>query len=1064
MVSTEAQPAPQVSHSATQDEDPPESSRSSSSESAIDAHSLYQAVRSRKSEYTRQQTIRVKVGTWNVAAIPGTEEEVGKWFVQEKGMCEGLSGIRVSDGDHSKEDSESGESASKNNDDKKSDRSIPPPEYKPEEVGIYALGLQEIVDVSSPAETLRPFVDSNPSKRWKAAVQNALPKDYQLISETQLVGLLLLIYAAPSVVESISSVSSSNVGTGLLGYMGNKGAVSTRIMLGETTCLIFVNSHLAAGSDKGSVDRRNWDASQIASRTKFHPIDTDKGLRGDPTECIGKEDFAFWFGDLNYRLDDIPGDDVRQVFARHTANEYDRLHRKARHARRKRKGRDSPQESDSVAQESQQSASQDSDSSSEHPSTVSDEDVDPQNDPASLQTTIMSLLPHDQLRTQQQAGKAFHEGWREGEITFLPTYKYDVGSVARFDSSEKHRAPSWCDRILYRTRRDKLRHERLEKETADARKRDEEMKARGLDKDSADDGVLFDYDPDVDGADSGEDYASSKDQSSDRSSFISLPDSEDAIRLDYYVSHQGILSSDHKPLDAGFTLTFESVIPKLKSKVHQDVIREFDKAENESRPGLTVVVDKHPEDSEKCKTTDDPNAVDFGCLAFNVPVTRSLTVANTSGVPATFSFENPGQEGGAYHRIPSWLTLHVDQRTDDEREHKKPTSQERTLFPGELAHVEIRALVQDIEQVRLLHSGQIKLEEILVLRVTSGRDHFISVFGKLLPTCFGRSVDDLTRIPESGARSLVDPETLKASEDPNAIRLSAPRELFRLTESIAELTVRAVAEWSMTTGGPEQETPPWMAEPHGAGWPFAPETWQLKHGEGRAPLLVSVREALDTNQPLTAAFPPEVPSLHRLEVLSETLQVFLHSLSDGIVTAEVWRNMEQQIITREKAKAPPLNWEETQAWVLENLAYSPAHSVSFTFITFMLARIVNEVAPARPLRARQSSKEQSGNEGKATGPTPASTAAFISGGSFRRNHRSQTTSSSHEGPDGSAMARRATVEAALAARFTNFLIRDGALPNKDKERRALEDRKRSIIEPFLKTIGVDDEGPSGRAK
>jgi hypothetical protein len=32
------------------------------------------------------------------------------------------------------------------------------------------------------------------------------------------------------------------------------------------------------------------------------------------------------------------------------------------------------------------------------------------------------------------------------------------------------------------------------------------------------------------------------------------------------------------------------------------------------------------------------------------------------------------------------------------------------------------------------------------------------------------------------------------------IRLSAPRELFRLTEAISELTERAVAEWSMRDG------------------------------------------------------------------------------------------------------------------------------------------------------------------------------------------------------------------------------------------------------------------------
>lgn len=1063
MVSTENQRTPPSQPSSPDDNRPRSSSSSdSSSGGKLDAYSLYRAVKARKSEYTRQQTIRVKVGTWNVASIPGTEEDIGRWFVHRKGMCENLTGVGSSSGDGQPkgDESESGESRSGKS-------AFPPPEYESGEVGIYALGLQEVVDVSSPAETLRPFVDSGTSKRWKATVQKALPQNYRLISETQLVGLLLLIYAAPTVVENISSVSSSNVGTGLLGYMGNKGAVSTRLLLGETTCLVFINSHLAAGSDKGSLDRRNWDAAQIASRSRFQPIDLDKGLRTDPTESIGKEDFAFWLGDLNYRLEDIPGNDVRQVFARHTANEYDSKHKKTKQVR---DADDAPSSSVVSEDDKKQQAARDSDSASEsNRSTTSEENVDPLTDPASLQTTISSLLPHDQLQIQQKNGKAFHEGWREGDITFLPTYKYDVGSVARFDSSEKHRGPSWCDRILYRTRRDKLRHERQEKESAETRKRDEEMKARGLDKDASDDSVLFDYNPDVDGASSGDEYDSGKDQSSDKSSFISLPDSEDAIRLDYYVSHQGIISSDHKPLDAGFTLTFESVIPQLKSKVHQDVIRDFDKAENESRPGLTVVVDYYGDEPEDSKS-DDPNSVNFGSLAFNVPMTRSLTVANTSGVPATFSFDNPGQEGGAYHKTPSWLTLHVDQRGDSEHEHKKATSQERTLFPGELAHVEIRALVQDIEQVRLLNSGQLKLEEILVLRVTSGRDHFISVFGKWLPTCFGRSVDELTRLPEAGARSLADPEAAKAAEQDTGVRLSAPRELFRLTEAIAELTVRAVAEWSMTTGGAEQESPPWMAEPHGTGWPFVPETWTLKHGEGRAPLLVSVREALDTNQPLTAALPLEVPSLHRLEVLCETLQVFLHSLSDGIVASSVWHNLEQQILAREKSKTPPRSWEETQAWVLENLAYSPAHSVSFTFVTFMLARIVNEVAPASSLATRQasqkSSEEQRSPEGEqGSVPSPASTAAFISGASFRRTQRSDTTSSSSAGNSGPAVARRATVEAALATQFANFLIAmDTPLPNKERDRRALEDRKRSVIEPFLKTIGVDDDGPSGGAR
>ncbi|RAL02130.1 phosphatase family protein [Aspergillus ibericus CBS 121593] len=1023
------------------------SNNGSSADASVDPSSLPQAVKARKAEYTHQQTIHIKVGTWNVAAISGTEEDIGKWFIQQNGVCEQISGLRVSDTQEGTipKDKGSGEKETLS-------------EIAPDKFGLYVLGLQEIVDVSSPAEALRPYVDPAPSNRWKAAVQKALPPGYQLVAETQLVGLLQLVYAAPFLVDQVSFVSCTSVGTGLLGYMGNKGAVATRLMLGETTCLVFVNCHLAAGSDKNSLERRNWDASQILGRTKFEPIDPNVALREEPTESIGKEDFAFWFGDLNYRLEDIPGDDVRQVLARHTVNEYDNRHQIQHELKN---GTASSQVSDEADEEEDTGSSL---------SALSDEDVDPHTDPASLQTTISSLLPHDQLRIQQDKQKAFHEGWREGPITFLPTYKYDVGSVARFDSSEKNRGPSWCDRILYRTRHDKLRYERLAKEAAEARKRDDEMKARGVDKAVADDSVLFDYDPDVDGADSGEEYDPDGDLN-DEASFDSDTETDSPLQLESYVSHQGILSSDHKPLAAAFTLTFDSVDPQMKAKVHQEVVRELDKVENESRPGLTVVVDNHGSQP----TSEDPNAVNFGDVPFDVPVTRSLTVANTSGVPATFTLEKPEQD--ASNRIPSWLDYRVEQphhsNSDSESKQKLP-SHECTLHPGELAHIEITACVRDIELARSLNGAQLSLEEILVLRVACGRDHFISAYGKWLPTCFGRSLTELTVMPETGARSLTPVKASQDRKDTPGVPLSAPRELFRLTEAISEMSERAIAEWSMTRGEAEEDTPPWMKEPLGFGWPFEPETWTLRDEDERSRLNSCAREALDTNNDFSSVFAPEVTSLQRLEILSETLLAFLRSLKDGIVTGTVWQNLDQQILSRERAKSPPLSWEDSQAWVLENLAFSPAHSVSFTFVTFMLARIANEVAPTSSIPNRgpsaissaSSSDEptQSATTQKPSEDAPPAPSAFIASNSFRRKTRTFTSSiSSISEPPLSPMAiRRQAVETALANIFASVLISANVpVPSKDKDRRALEDRKRGIIEPFLKTIGVDNKGPSG---
>ncbi|PFH62552.1 hypothetical protein XA68_13134 [Ophiocordyceps unilateralis] len=59
---------------------------------------------------------------------------------------------------------------------------------------------------------------------------------------------------------------------------------------------------------------------------------------------------------------------------------------------------------------------------------------------------LATLYDNDQLNLQMVAGLAFPY-YSEARISFMPTYKFDIGTD-NYDSSEKARIPAWTDRIL----------------------------------------------------------------------------------------------------------------------------------------------------------------------------------------------------------------------------------------------------------------------------------------------------------------------------------------------------------------------------------------------------------------------------------------------------------------------------------------------------------------------------------------------------------------------------------------------------------------------------------------
>jgi phosphatidylinositol-bisphosphatase len=514
--------------------------------------------------------------------------------------------------------------------------------------------------------------------------------------------------------------------------------------LGHTTRLVFINSHLGAGAEKGSVDRRNWDAAQIVSRTKFEPITDAMDLDQSTGEQIGDEDFAWWFGDLNYRLEGIPGDDVRRLLMLHTRNQYD-ISRAAQIRKEIEKERAS-----NGMSEADDTHHQHIESRTDGPA---EDDPPGEADPASLQTTISSLLIHDELRQQMSARKAFHDGWKESPINFLPTYKYDVGSVGIFDSSDKRRGPSWCDRILYRTRAARQAYNQKVQEEEAAKRRDEEMKAKGLEEAAEDENILFDYNPEEDGDDYDETADAQPEVVTTREGF------EDVLTQEYYTAHQRVLSSDHKPLDAVFLFKYDAVVPDIKARVTAEVARELDRAENEGRPTITLVVDPPSRLSGGSQTPeeDDDQTVNFGRVHFGDHKVKHVTIANTGQVPATIGFVNrPGPTGEQEAPMPVWLTAHFD-REPDVRERSKSKIRDPatyTLEPGDACNVKLTARVEAMELVKRLNDGSCKLDDVLILRVNGGKDDFLPVSGRWMMSGLDKSIEKLMKIPEASIRKL----------------------------------------------------------------------------------------------------------------------------------------------------------------------------------------------------------------------------------------------------------------------------------------------------------------------
>ncbi|GAB2294214.1 hypothetical protein Dimus_028432 [Dionaea muscipula] len=347
--------------------------------------------------YTRRESFKILVGTWNVGQGKASPESLKSWL-----------GSTVSD------------------------------------VGIVVVGLQEVdmgagfLAMSAAKETVG-IEGTAIGQWWQEAIGKAIDEfsAFERVGSRQLAGLLISIWVRRTLRTHVGDLDVAAVACGFGHMIGNKGGVGLRLRVHDRV-MCFINCHLAAHLK--AVNRRNADFDHIYRTMVFNQQSNLLNIAARVLRCLILScslalcAYLFW---MLYSS----GLPLVLSLAAGVSSASEVLRAANAMSSKPEEGRPDLAEADMVVFLGDFNYRLFGISYDEARDFISQRSFD-------------WLREKDQLRAEMKAGKVF-QGMREAIIRFPPTYKFERNQpgLGGYDSG---RIPAWCDRIIYRDNRSAL--------------------------------------------------------------------------------------------------------------------------------------------------------------------------------------------------------------------------------------------------------------------------------------------------------------------------------------------------------------------------------------------------------------------------------------------------------------------------------------------------------------------------------------------------------------------------------------------------------------------------------